>query len=233
MKSLFNIFKEDISKDSLKWHHYFEVYEKHLSKYRNKDVKILEIGTKDGGSLQMWKNYFGSKCFIVGIDIEPSYKYEEEQIVVEIGSQSDKNFLKEIVDKYGSFDIIIDDGSHIQEDILTSFFFLYPFLNLDGCYCIEDLHTSYMGNFNGGLNVENNVVSRISNYVHDVNSTYIKEPYEKTLKNVSSISFYDSMIAIEKETPKDKYCVFSSNKKVHFQLGLSFLKLYCGFKDYE
>jgi cephalosporin hydroxylase len=224
MKSLFEIFKEDISRPSIKWHHYFEVYEKHLSKYRNQKVRVLEIGVQDGGSLQMWKNYLGSDSFIVGIDIDPYCKYEEEQIVVEIGSQSDKVFLEQIVNQYGAFDIIIDDGSHIQDDIMTSFSFLYPSLNPDGCYIIEDLHTSYFKHFNGGLNSKNNVVSLISNYIHDLNTDYIKEPHQKTLENVSSISFYDSMIAIEKERFRDKYVAFSSKNKVHYQLGASFIR---------
>lgn len=224
MKSLFEIFKEDITRPSIKWYHYFEIYEKHLSKYIHQNVKVLEIGVQDGGSLQMWKKYLGENSLIVGIDIDPYCKYEEEQITVEIGSQSDKQFLEQIVNKYGPFDIIIDDGSHIQNDILTSFFFLYPLLNSDGCYIIEDLHTSYFKHFNGGLNSKNNVVSLISNYVHDMNSDYIKEPYEKTLENISSISFYDSMIAIEKEKFKDKYVVFSSENKIHYELAAKFIR---------
>lgn len=224
MKSLFEIFKEDIDRPSIKWYHYFEVYEKHLSKYRNQKVRVLEIGVQDGGSLQMWKNYLGSDSFIVGIDIDPYCKYEEEQIVVEIGSQSDEDFLEKIVNQYGPFDIIIDDGSHIQDDIMTSFSFLYPLLNPDGCYVIEDLHTSYFKHFNGGLNSKNNVVSLISNYIHDINSDYIGGPYQKTLNGVSSISFYDSMITIEKERFKDKYVVFSSKNKIHYQLGETFIR---------
>jgi cephalosporin hydroxylase len=224
MKSLFEIFKEDIDRPSIKWHHYFEIYERHLSKYRNKNIKVLEIGVQDGGSLQMWKNYFGADSFIVGIDIDPYCEYEEEQIVVEIGSQSDKDFLEQVIKKHGTFDIIIDDGSHIQDDILTSFFFLYPLLNVDGCYVIEDLHSSYFKHFNGGLSSNSNVVSLISNYVHDVNSDYVKEPYYKTLDRVSSISFYDSMIAIEKERFKDKYIAFSSENKIHYQLAEKFLR---------
>ena len=44
-----------------KWEHYFEIYDRHFNSFRNKEIVILEIGIFQGGSLQMWKNYFGSK----------------------------------------------------------------------------------------------------------------------------------------------------------------------------
>jgi len=200
MKTLFEIFKENNDRTIHKWMYYFPVYERHLSKYRNTPVKVLEIGVSEGGSLQMWKKYFGESATIVGIDIYEQYKFEEDQISVEIGSQSDTKFLGELIEKYGSFDIIIDDGSHVQTDVLTSFFFLYPFLNDDGCYIIEDGQTSYFELFQGGINSPTNMFSVIREYIHDLNSDYIKEPYEQTLKNVSSMCFYDSMIAIEKSS---------------------------------
>jgi hypothetical protein len=37
-----------------KWMHYFEIYDRHFSRFRNKDVHIVEIGVFQGGSLQMW-----------------------------------------------------------------------------------------------------------------------------------------------------------------------------------
>ncbi len=54
-----------------KWNHYFDIYERHFNRFRNKQIVILEIGVSQGGSLQMWKNYFGSSAKIYGIDINP------------------------------------------------------------------------------------------------------------------------------------------------------------------
>jgi cephalosporin hydroxylase len=96
-----------------KWNHYFEVYDRHFSKYRNKDIVILEIGVSHGGSLQMWKDYFGDKAKIYGIDINPQCKeFEEENIKIFIGSQSDRNFLREVKAQIPPIDILIDDGGH-------------------------------------------------------------------------------------------------------------------------
>ena len=80
-----------------KWIHYFDIYERHFSRFRNKEVVILEIGVFQGGSLQMWKEYFGDKAKIYGVDIEPQCKtLEEENVKIFIGSQSDRNFLRNL-----------------------------------------------------------------------------------------------------------------------------------------
>jgi hypothetical protein len=61
-----------------KWSHYFDIYERHLSRYRGTDVHIVEFGIYQGGSLQMWKHYFGSRCRVFGVDINPACKLVEE-----------------------------------------------------------------------------------------------------------------------------------------------------------
>jgi len=222
MKTLLEIFQQNNDKPIHKWLHYFDVYERHLLKYRNKPVKVLEIGVQGGGSLQMWKQYFGSNSKILGIDIDESCKFEEDQISVEIGSQADENFLRRIAQEYGPFDIIIDDGSHIQSDVLNSFFFLYSFLNRDGCYIIEDTHTAYFRAFQGGLRSEANSVSVLSNFVHDINAEYMEEPFGQTLRDISSMCFYDSMIVIEKEKQKDRYVMKLSKDEKTIQSGKDF-----------
>jgi hypothetical protein len=204
---LFDIFKTNNDRPIAKWLNYFEIYERYLERYRDKSINFLEIGVQGGGSLQMWKKYFGANSKIVGIDIDPNTKFEEEQISVEIGNQSDKEFLKKVVKEHGPFDIIIDDGSHIQSDVLNSFFFLYPTLKRGGTYIIEDTHTAYFKLFQGGLKSDANSVSIFSNFVHDMNSEYVDEPFVPQLKDLSSMSFYNSMVIFEKETAKDRYAM--------------------------
>ena len=84
-----------------KWMHYFPVYEKWFSPYRGKDIVFVEVGVQNGGSAQMWKNYFGKDAKIIGIDINPKCKeLEEEGISIEIGSQSDEKFWAAFKEKY-------------------------------------------------------------------------------------------------------------------------------------
>ena len=222
---LIDVFKSNNDRPILKLLHYFDLYERHLVKYKDKSINFLEIGVQDGGSLQMWKKYFGKKSKIVGIDIDPNKKFQEEQIFVEIGDQSDKEFLKKVIEKYGPFDIIIDDGSHIQTDVLNSFFFLYPTLNLGGTYIIEDTHTAYFKSWEGGLKSDKNSISIFSNFVHDMNFDYIDDSFNPTLKDLFSMCFYDSMVVFEKKKFKDRYVMwFSKDIKKITPLDIAHLK---------
>lgn len=219
---LIEIFKTNNDRPIHKWVHYFEIYERHLEKYRDTSVNVLEIGVQGGGSLQMWKKYFGPKSKILGIDIDQKCKYQEEQINVEIGNQSDLEFLQKIVTEYGPFDIIIDDGSHIQSDVLNSFFFLYPTLNRGGTYIIEDTNTAYFKAFQGGIGSEANSISIFSHFVHDMNLEYMEEPFNIKLRDLSSLCFYNSMVVFEKENNKDKYVMSVSKNKKTIQTSKEF-----------
>ena len=83
-----------------KWQHYFEIYDKHFARFRGTDVCVVEIGIYQGGSLQMWKDYFGDKCKIFGIDINPHCEVvKEKQVEVFIGDQEDRKFLRGLLEK--------------------------------------------------------------------------------------------------------------------------------------
>ena len=108
MNDLASYFQHNDKRLIHKWAHYFEVYEKHFSRYRNREIVILEIGVSQGGSLQMWKSYFGDKAKIYGIDVDPRCKVlEEENIKIFIGSQANKTFLQEIKTQIPPIDILM------------------------------------------------------------------------------------------------------------------------------
>lgn len=199
--NLKTIFDNHIGKSSGKWKHYFDIYDRYLQKYIGQEFTLLEIGVSNGGSLQIWKKYFGDKVRIVGLDIDPRTMYSESQIETYCGSQSDPEFLKNIISKIGRPEVIIDDGSHIQQDVLVSLNMLFSELSDNGIYFIEDTHTAYWYQWQGGINSPFNVVSHLSRFAHDVNLQHMREPYTPGLGGVKSLSFYDSMIVIEKEVP--------------------------------
>jgi cephalosporin hydroxylase len=148
-------------------HNYCIKYEKYLPFKRTDKICLLEIGVQGGNSLRMWKDYF-FQSNIIGIDINDTCKaHEEERIFIEIGSQVDINFLKQIGNKYGMFDIILDDGSHINKDVICSFENLYKFVKPGGVYVIEDTCTSYWKDYGGGYN--ETMVEYFKNLIEDVN----------------------------------------------------------------
>lgn len=193
------LFKEHRGRHSSKWHHYFEVYDRHLSHLINKPFTLLEIGIAGGGSLQLWKKYFGSSVKIIGIDIDQNCYFEESQIKTYIGDQTDTEFLSKILKENDQPTVIIDDGSHIQSHVIQTFNFLYPVLTNYGIYIVEDCHTAYWPRFEGGVNSHLNFVEIMSKTVHDVNTKWYNVPKTPRLNNLNSIHFYDSMIVCEKK----------------------------------
>lgn len=107
---------------------YLDIYEKYFSPIRFEKLKIVEIGVRGGNSLRVWKSYFPN-AQIYGIDINPECKkHQEDRIKIYIGSQNDTRFLQSIIDKVGLFDVVVDDGSHINELTIKSFNFLFPYV---------------------------------------------------------------------------------------------------------
>ena len=103
---------------------------------------VLELGTKKGASLRVWEEYFPNAS-IFGVEMKSKYAvYASDRSRIFIGSQSDPEVLELLVAAAGSsFDLIIDDGSHMSDDQVASLTYLWRYLKPPyGIYAIEDLH---------------------------------------------------------------------------------------------
>jgi SAM-dependent methyltransferase len=202
MNDLEKYFRQNKKRLMAKWVHYFEIYDRHFSRYRNREVAVLEIGVSHGGSLQMWKYYFGEKAKVFGIDIDPRCKaFEEENIQIFIGSQSDRQFLKKVKEQMPPLDILIDDGGHTMKQQIVSYEELFPHIKDDGVYLCEDLHTSYYLDFGGGYKRRGSFIEYSKNFIDYLNAWYAEQKSLRVndfTKSVNSISYYDSVIVIEK-----------------------------------
>ncbi len=186
-----------------KWWHYFEVYHRYFNKFVGTQVRILEIGVYKGGSLQMWKDYFGNKAVIIGIDIDKNCKqYEDNQIHICIGSQNNIEFLQKVSEKYGPFDIVLDDGSHFMEHQILTFETLFPLLKPEGIYLCEDTHTSYWSLFCGALQDDDTFIEYSKKLIDEINGQHVKKEYKdfhsKFWGILKGLHFYDSMVVAEK-----------------------------------
>jgi 23S rRNA U2552 (ribose-2'-O)-methylase RlmE/FtsJ len=185
-----------------KWNHYFEIYDKHFSRFRGKEVNILEFGVSEGGSLQMWKHYFGDKARVWGVDINPRCKIlEEDRIKIKIGDQADKAFLKTLKDEIPRIDILIDDGGHTMEQQINTFEVLYSAIDSSGVYLCEDLHTSYWPKYGGGYKNKNSFIENSKNLIDQLNAFHSREKdfsVDNFTKSAHSLHFYDSVLVIEK-----------------------------------
>lgn len=190
-----------------KWTHYFEVYDREFSKYRRKKIRMLEIGVFEGGSLQMWSDYFGEDADIIGVDINPRCKgFEQKKIHIEIGSQEDFGFLNYLKNKYGEFDIILDDGGHTMRQQCLSFHTLFPMVKNGGIYLCEDCHTSYMEPWGGGYRKDTSFWELAKRLTDGLNDQYIKDDGympEAESSSIKSVRFYNSIVVFEKENMGD------------------------------
>jgi len=184
-----------------KWTHYFPVYEKHFKPLTDRPIKILEIGILNGGSLQMWKKYFHPDSTLVGIDIDSRCKqHEEPDINVRIGDQSNPKFLQELVDEFGKFDLVIDDGSHHVSHVKKTFDFLYPKIAENGLYFIEDTHAAYWSSHGGSLSHVDSINNVSKELIDKLNADHTKGQIESDFftKNTRCMTFYDSIIVFER-----------------------------------
>jgi hypothetical protein len=135
-----------------KWgglHWYTPHYEAHLGAMRYDPVKVLEIGIGGyhyedvgGQSLYMWQRYF-PRGLVYGLDIYAKPGVVGPRIRTIQGDQSDAGFLRELGAEHGPFDVVVDDGSHVNEHVRTGFEALFEHVRPGGYYVIEDLQTSY------------------------------------------------------------------------------------------
>jgi hypothetical protein len=188
-----------------KWSHYFAVYERHLSQFRGKEITFVEIGIQGGGSLDMWRAYFGPQARLIGVDIEPMcLAHASENTEILIGDQADPIFLRELARKAGKIDILLDDGGHTMEQQINTFNELYPFLSSTGVYICEDVHTSYWPPYGGGLRAPGSFIEFAKAKIDELNAWHIwnGEATDFT-RSTDFIGFYDSMVIIEKR-PRGK-----------------------------
>ena len=116
-----------------KWLHYFDIYDRHFARFRGRDIVVVEIGVYHGGSLGMWKSYFGPGAKLVGVDINPrALKFADDQVTIIIGDQSNREFLRELRAPYPRIDILLDDGSHSMTQQITMFEELFDAVADDG-----------------------------------------------------------------------------------------------------
>lgn len=192
-----------------KWgsHWYTQHYERYFRALRLKRITLLEIGVGGysrldvgGESLRMWKAYF-RKGQIVGIDLYDKTHLSERRLEVRQCDQTDKNSLLRLSEEFGGFDIIIDDGSHINEHVVETFKLLFPLLRPNGIYAIEDTQTAYWPTWGGGIDNPKSSVSFLKCLVDGLNyAEYPTVGYQPSTfdKGVVEVAFFHNLVFIRK-----------------------------------
>ena len=186
-----------------KWVHYFDVYDRHFSRFRGRrGLVVVEFGVSHGGSLQMWRKYFGRRAKIYGVDIDPRCAdFAGGRTTVFIGDQEDREFLRRIAAQTGPIDVLIEDGGHTMGQQIATFEELYPHVKADGVFLIEDLHTSYWTGYGGGYRRPGTFIEYAKGLVDQLNAWHSREPglgVDEFTRTTRSMHFYDSIVVFEK-----------------------------------
>jgi hypothetical protein len=176
--------------DKSRYHFYAQHYQHHFRPFKYKKVKMLEIGVggydspiSGGESLRMWKTYFPFAKIFALDNFDKSF-LEERRIKIFKGSQVDLKFLDEVCTAAGPFELIVDDGSHINEHVIQTFDFLFPKLKSGGIYVVEDTQTSYWESYGGtsnDLNREGTIYHFFKELIDSLNNEeFLIDGYKKT-----------------------------------------------------
>ena len=201
---------------SSKYKKYFLNYDEILSRFKGKDIKIIEIGVQDGGSLKIWQEYFGSNSKIFGVDLNPQCKkFEKDNIKIFIGSQSSKNFWSKLFNQVGKVDLIIDDGGHTNAQQVITAVNCIPNINDGGMLITEDVHSSYLKRF--GNPSKYSFINFIKKTIDDINSLYpnLKKFNFSLNQFVYSIQNFESMAVfyIDRKRCKPNDLVINKGKQ--------------------
>ena len=184
---------------SIKWNNYFDIYNNLFKKFVNKKITFVEVGIGNGGSLFMWRKFFGKKAKIIGIELNPeAKKLEKFGFKISIGDQSDPHFWKSFYKKYGKVDILLDDGGHRNIQQITTFMESYSHVKPNGKIVVEDTHTSFMkkkGFKNPSKYSFINFSKLIVENMHRRNPMLDKE-LNNLSKKIESVFYYDSIVSI-------------------------------------
>ncbi|NBR62073.1 class I SAM-dependent methyltransferase [bacterium] len=209
-KKLFEIYMNDLTLHCDKYLSYFAVYEEYFSSFRNKEFTFVEVGVQGGGSLEMWRKYFGDKARIIGIDVDPKVlERKADNVELFIGDQGDEDFWKETLPKIGDIDVFLDDGSHQVGHQMLTFVEVWPYIKNNGVYMCEDTHTSYFLDWGNGLYNNNTFLHFAKSLTDLVNKDHWQGPIHPEtdflvgkFKDIASIVFHNSMVTIRKGKPK-------------------------------
>jgi 23S rRNA U2552 (ribose-2'-O)-methylase RlmE/FtsJ len=186
-----------------KWDHYFDIYHRHFQPFRGKPVTIVEFGVSHGGSLQMWKHYFGPQARIFGVDINPKCAaLAEPQIEIVIGDQDDRQFLRSLAERVGDIDVLIEDGGHTMTQQIATFEELWPSIVDGGVFLTEDLHTNYWSRYGGGLRREGTFIEYAKNLIDQQHAWHGREDESLVVddytRTIRGMHVYDSIIVFDK-----------------------------------
>jgi FtsJ-like methyltransferase len=206
-----------------KWNLYLQTYDEIFTSFYGQTVQLLEIGVQNGGSIEIYSNFFSEKSTIIGCDVDKNVSKLRfrSNVQIIIGDANAISTIERVRDFENSFDFIIDDGSHHSRDIVKSFLAYFSSVKSNGVYIVEDVHCAYQIGYGGGLKYPRSAIEFFKELIDVMNlehwpsglpSRMNKRRFERRygisidseiLKDIHSIEFKNSMIIIRKKPSQE------------------------------
>jgi hypothetical protein len=206
MKSTKQIFCNLVTRKATKWEPYFDVYDAYFNKFINQSPTVVEVGVWQGGSLQMWTEYFGTGATIYGIDRDPEILNNPvPHTHPVVGDQGDPEFWKSFLAQVPQIDVFVDDGGHHMFQQISTIEAVWPHLSEHGVYICEDTHTSYQPFF-GGTPDGDTFMKYAKGLVDIMHRNHhggtLSPPNSHLFGDLKCVHFYDSMVVLQKGRQK-------------------------------
>lgn len=193
---------------SLKHSTYFFAYDWLFGRYVGKPITFVEIGVLGGGSLFMWRDFFGPQARIIGVDLNPNaQKWREHGFEIYTGSQSDPDFWAEFSREVGAIDVVLDDGGHTYQQQIVTCECLLPSVKDGGMMVVEDTHTSYMEGFGDPQHSFMEYVKRLIDAQQRRNSKVAGATDERFW----SVEIFESIVALKVHSGLAKFPSFPTS----------------------
>lgn len=190
-------------------HGYQDEYASVLDPIRNNPVKLLEIGVGGGASTKVWLDYFTHpQSRIFGIDIGNCHHEQNPRFTLVHGDQSSQYFWTQFLCQNGyDWDVVVDDGSHKSDGIITTFECVWPYLKSGAIYIIEDLRCSYMPGYESPgwpkqmvwvKNLLDDINAQTS-YKPAADSTYVYPPGTDGWRGIKRLIFSEELCILIKK----------------------------------
>lgn len=201
MRTYRELFDEHRGRLVAKIDHFFDDYEPHFARLRRPGVRILEVGVAGGGSLELWRKYFGDTAEVHGVDLDPDAVAQcPDGAVAHLGSQIDPDLMLGLAQNHGPFDLILDDGSHRVDHQIATFEMMYPTMSEDGLYVCEDAFTSYWPVYGGGLRRAGTFIEFAKAKIDELHAFWLDDaelPPSEFTRTTRSITFISGAVLFE------------------------------------
>lgn len=195
---------------------YFPIYDKLFHPFISTQIVFVEVGVMYGGSLYMWRNFFGKSARIIGIDNNASAKQFSNDFEIFVGDQADPNFWDNFYKTIGPIDILLDDGGHRNSHQIQTVVSGIPHIRDGGLIVVEDTHTSFMYEFGNPSKYSfMNFASLKAQNLTKRHKT-VNKP-DSLVSRIHSIEFYDSVVAfhIDEESSRSGEMVSNNGKRTN------------------